>query len=296
MLFFLRMGFLRGSAFFLAAIWQRRSIGPWNLSEQRVPKFSRVIPLESVESSMLRGTQVITGQEAAKFTAAIESLRDILLDKGYQEIIIPSIWEQETFDKKAAGSPVLDQMWRFKDKGERDVCLIPEVTGIIQELYRDQWEKSLPKPIRLFYVSRCYRYERPQLGRYREFTQFGIEMLGKHDKEEVIELLKRCLVTFGLDYRFVPSVKRGLTYYVEDGFEVECDTLGAQKQVAGGGSYAEGIGWAIGIDRLMLALNPTNNTEKTNCEICPTCNQKTYRKVTATVGKDYMYCGNCDGN
>jgi histidyl-tRNA synthetase len=70
---------------------------------------------------------------------------------------------------------------------------------------------------------------------------------------EATDLLIECLNLFDLDFRFVPSVKRGLTYYVEDGFEVECDALGAQKQVAGGGRYAEGIGWAIGLDRLLLA-------------------------------------------
>jgi histidyl-tRNA synthetase len=55
-------------------------------------------------------------------------------------------------------------------------------------------------------------------------------------------------------WRFVPAVKRGLTYYVEDGFEVERGRLGAQKQVAGGGRYTEGVGWAIGLERLLLAL------------------------------------------
>jgi histidyl-tRNA synthetase len=193
------------------------------------------------------------GDEAHEFQSALNTLRDCVKASGYQEVILPSIWERETFEKKAAGSPVLSQMWTFKDKGEREVCLIPEATGIIQELYREQWEQSLSKPIRLFYAARCYRYERPQLGRYREFTQFGVEMLGKPDKDEVVALLKKCLDAFGLEYRFVPSVKRGLTYYVEDGFEVECDSLGAQKQVAGGGAYAEGIGWAIGVDRLRLA-------------------------------------------
>ncbi len=168
---------------------------------------------------------------------------------------MPSIWEQETFLKKAAGSPVLGQMWNFKDKGERDVCLIPEVTGIIQEMYRETWEKSLPKPIRIFYVSRCYRYDRPQKGRYREFTQFGVEILGdKVDAQETKDLLKFCLNSFGGKFDFVDSVKRGLSYYVEDGFEVECQALGAQKQIAGGGRYAEGVGWAIGVDRLVLAL------------------------------------------
>jgi histidyl-tRNA synthetase len=146
-------------------------------------------------------------------------------------------------------------MWGFKDKKGRDVCLIPEATGIIQELYRGEWERSLPKPIRLFYVTRCYRYERPQAGRYREFTQVGVEILGPDtSKEEAACVLRKCLDDFGLAYRFIPAVRRGLTYYVEDGFEVECDRLGAQKQVAGGGRYAEGIGWAIGLERLLLAL------------------------------------------
>jgi histidyl-tRNA synthetase len=171
---------------------------------------------------------------------------------GYGEIIVPSLWEQKTFQDKA-GSEILNQMWSFRDKGDREVCLIPEVTGVIQELYRQDWEKSLPKPIKLFYISRCYRYDRPQKGRYREFTQIGVEWLG-NGGEEVIDLLKNCLDLFNLEYKFVGAVKRGLSYYLEDGFEVECAKLGAQKQIAGGGRYAEGIGWAIGLDRLVLAL------------------------------------------
>jgi histidyl-tRNA synthetase len=58
---------------------------------------------------------------------------------------------------------------------------------------------------------------------------------------------------FNLDYKFNDAVKRGLSYYTEYGFEVECASLGAQKQIAGGGAYNEGIGWAIGVDRLLLA-------------------------------------------
>jgi histidyl-tRNA synthetase len=175
-------------------------------------------------------------------------------DRGFQEVILPALWEQDTFAKKVAGSELLAQMWTFKDKGDRDVCLIPEATGVIQELYRDQWAKSMPKPVKVFYATRCYRYEKPQAGRYREFTQLGVELLGGATPTgEATDLLIECLNLFDLDFRFVPSVKRGLTYYVEDGFEVECDALGAQKQVAGGGRYAEGIGWAIGLDRLLLA-------------------------------------------
>ena len=147
-------------------------------------------------------------------------------------------------------------MWTFKDRGDRDVCLIPEVTAIIQETYNNSWTRK-PKPVKVFYVNRCYRYERPQKGRYREFTQFGIEILGwknPDDKIEAMTLLEKCFKEFDVNWQLSESVKRGIGYYVEDGFEVECPDLGAQKQVAGGGRYAEGIGWAIGIDRLMLAI------------------------------------------
>jgi histidyl-tRNA synthetase len=179
----------------------------------------------------------------------------VFIDCDFEEVILPSLWEQQTFIDKA-GPEIVNQMWAFQDKGGRDVCLIPEVTGLVQELWRDEWSKT-NKTRRIFYVNRCYRYERPQSGRYREFTQFGVELLGgdkQSDRREVIDALVSCLSKFPqLQYQLNETVKRGLSYYVEDGFEVECECLGAQKQIAGGGRYAEGIGWAIGVDRLILA-------------------------------------------
>jgi len=123
-------------------------------------------------------------------------------------------------------------------------------------MWNDEWARTIGGPLKIFYIQRCYRYERPQAGRYREFTQAGVEILGgsQDDKEEAVSSLRACLDKLGLSYMFNAAVKRGLSYYVEDGFEAEVATLGAQKQVAGGGRYAEGIGWAIGVDRVMLAL------------------------------------------
>lgn len=147
-------------------------------------------------------------------------------------------------------------MYAFGDKRGRAICLVPEATAIVRQLYLAGWDKSRPKPMRLFYVSRCYRYERPQSGRYREFTQFGVELLGgsaPSDRDEILRVLRVVLDGSGVRYALVPSVKRGLDYYTEDGFEVECGCLDAQRQVAGGGRYDCGIGFAIGVDRLMLA-------------------------------------------
>jgi histidyl-tRNA synthetase len=171
-------------------------------------------------------------------------------------VILPNLWEQSTFTAKA-GPEILGQMYAFKDKGNRDICLVPEATAIIQEQFNASWGCTWPKPIRLFYVQRCYRYDRPQKGRYREFTQIGVELLEGNppaDKAEVTDLLQQTLQLFPIRYEMKDGVRRGLSYYVEDGFEVEVASLGAQKQVAGGGRYREGIGWAIGLDRLILAL------------------------------------------
>jgi histidyl-tRNA synthetase len=190
------------------------------------------------------------------------TLGDAFINANFEEIIIPSIWDTETFIEKAGGSEILNQMFAFKDKGNRNVCLVPEITGIIQELFRNNYFKTSSNPNytkKLFYVSRCYRYEKPQIGRQREFTQLGVEIITTENdktlfKNECIDILKNLLDSNNTNYNFVDSVKRGLTYYIEDGFEVECNNLGAQKQIAGGGTYKEGVGFAIGLERWLLAL------------------------------------------
>lgn len=173
---------------------------------------------------------------------------------------MPSIYDLNTFSKKTS-EELENQIFKIQSKNDNDYCLIPEVTGILQEKFNKNWFfEYKKKPLKLFYVNRCYRYETPQKGRYREFTQFGVEILGGNQPElyktEIDNLVTDILNLFpDLKYNINPNVKRGLGYYTEDGFEVECQKLGTQKQIIGGGRYKEGIGFAIGIDRLILALN-----------------------------------------
>jgi histidyl-tRNA synthetase len=171
-------------------------------------------------------------------------------------VVVPALWDQQTFIDKG-GPEIVGQMYGFADKKGRPICLVPEITGLIQQQWRERWARTVPRPYRLFYVARCYRYERPQRGRYREFTQVGVELLGGRapdDRREVEELLRALLDRLGVRYRFDGKVARGLGYYLEDGFEALAPDLGAVNQIAGGGRYTEGVGWAIGLDRLMLAL------------------------------------------
>ena len=153
-------------------------------------------------------------------------------------------------------------MYVFPDRKGRSLCLRPEGTATCQILARETFRQE--KDVKLWYETRCWRYERPQAGRYREFTQFGVEVLNPTTdfRDELVVLAQQMVGRFTSDLEVAGQVQRGLAYYTESGFEITCPQLGAQKQVLGGGRYAEGIGFAVGVDRLMLVqgslLQPQN--------------------------------------
>lgn len=178
------------------------------------------------------------------------------IDAGAEEAIVPALWSQDTFIQKAGGSEIIGQMWAFPDKKGRPCCLIPEATALFQERCKDLLGRQQERL--LFYVARCYRYERPQAGRYREFSQLGFEYLGPNPElavERSQELATGFLNSLGLRYEVDGAARRGLSYYLDgQGFEIRCTELGAQQQVVGGGAYREGAGFGIGAERLLLAM------------------------------------------
>lgn len=200
-----------------------------------------------------KGVRIITGDEARLRRNLLNQMIVLAEEKQYKEIILPSVEPQAIYTEKA-GNEILGQMYTFKDKGDRDLCLRPEGTATVQLIANKYWKSQ--KDVKLWYFERCWRYERPQLGRYREFFQFGVEWINPRDlqaaKAELIDLAKRMVELVTNEYEINDSVKRGLSYYTTEGFEISIPTLGAQKQVVGGGEYKEGIGFAVGFDRIML--------------------------------------------
>ena len=90
--------------------------------------------------------------------------------------------------------------------------------------------------------------------RFRQFTQFGVEVLNptKDYSDEMLEIAKKLIELVTKNYEVNTDVTRGLDYYKDGkGFEIACPELGAAKQICGGGSYDGGLGFAIGIDRLI---------------------------------------------
>lgn len=206
-----------------------------------------------------RGTRIIVGDEVKTRRYLLDQLRFILEKSDFQEIILPSVEQAEIYTDKA-GSEILNQMYVFPDKKDRQLCLRPEGTATIQVLADTHWKTA--KDVKLWYFEKCWRYERPQAGRYREFWQLGVEVINPRDpaktRNELVGLAEWMVVRAkevlksDAEFEVNSSVKRGLAYYVEDGFEISVPKLGAQKQVCGGGSYKQGIGFALGFDRLML--------------------------------------------
>lgn len=197
-----------------------------------------------------KGTKIAIGNEKRTL---INKMVDILLPQGFEEISIPIIQSYDTFIDKV-GTENNNMMYRFTDKGERDLCLSPEYTAIIQKLAVNRFKYQ--KDLKLFYIQECFRGEKPQFGRYRQFTQFGVEIINPSNSyiDYLIKLSKELIATFELEDEviFNTDVTRGLDYYKEGkGFEGVYEKLNNSKQICGGGEYEGGVGFAIGLDRLL---------------------------------------------
>ena len=205
-----------------------------------------------IKDDCYKGTRILLGNEKRNL---INKAIELLTSKGYQEISIPIIQPQKVFSNKV-GDENKNMMFNFTDRKGREVCLSPEYTAVVQNLSDTVFK--FQKDVKLFYVQECFRGEKPQAGRYRQFTQLGIEILNpsKYYIEELTTLSRVLINLFGIyDIAINQNATRGLDYYKNGkGFEITCERLGAQKQLSGGGAYEGGIGFAIGVDRIIQNL------------------------------------------
>lgn len=200
-----------------------------------------------IKDTCYKGTRILLGNEKQDY---LQKCREYLKVEGFTEIQIPIIQHAEIFAGKV-GEENNNMMYNLTDRGGRDLVLAPEYTAVIQKLSSTYFKNQ--KDVKLFYVAECFRGEKPQNGRYRQFTQLGVEILNPTIKP-VLPLMAEDLISIITNnYETNFNVKRGLDYYKDGkGFEIICEELGSSKQVCGGGEYEGGIGFAVGVDRLML--------------------------------------------
>ncbi|MEM4502770.1 MAG: ATP phosphoribosyltransferase regulatory subunit, partial [Ignisphaera sp.] len=139
----------------------------------------------------VRGFRDYIPPESEFLTWICQTFAEVVKRFGYIEIRTPTIESFQLFALKS-GEEIRESMFVFKDKAGREVALRPEITPSIVRVYLKEL-RHWSKPIRIYYIGNVFRYDEPQFGRYREFTQAGVEILGGDEvyyDVELIELLE----------------------------------------------------------------------------------------------------------
>ena len=130
-----------------------------------------------------RGTFDILPDTAGRRAEVERVAREVLEGAGYGRIETPTFEATELFSRTVgeATDIVQKEMYTFEDGGGRSLTLRPEGTAPVCRAYVEHGMHKLPAPVKLYYLSSFFRYERAQAGRYRQFWQVGAEVLGSHD-------------------------------------------------------------------------------------------------------------------
>ena len=153
----------------------------------------------------VKGTRDIIGEEANAFNYIENLLKQICELFAYNEVRPPVLEHTELFVRGVGESSdvVRKEMYTFLDKAERSVTLRPEFTaGIMRLIVQNKLLNTNELPFKAYYVGPVFRYERPQLGRYRQFSQFGVEAVGNNSPEidvETIALAYTILTSLNLE-------------------------------------------------------------------------------------------------
>lgn len=117
-----------------------------------------------------------------------QNWREVCKSFGYEEYDSPILEPMELFSAKSGDELVNQQSYNFIDRGGREVVIRPEMTPSVSRMVAAR-RQDMPLPIRLFSIPNCWRYERPQKGRGREFYQLNIDMFGVSNQYGEVEML-----------------------------------------------------------------------------------------------------------
>lgn len=153
-----------------------------------------------------RGTQDILPEDTKQWRYIENKLDDLMTLYNYQEIRTPIFESTELFARGVGDSTdvVQKEMYTFLDKGDRSITLRPEGTAAVVRSYIEHKMQGDPnQPVKLYYNGPMFRYERKQKGRYRQFTQFGVEAIGAENPSidaEVLAMVMHIYQSFGLKH------------------------------------------------------------------------------------------------
>ncbi len=157
------------------------------------------------EIKNVKGTHDVYADENNAYEKVENLMKSIAEIYAYQGVRPPVLEHSPVFVRGVGeGSDIVrKEMYTFLDKGGRELTLRPEFTaGIMRLVVQNKLYATNELPLKLYYVGPVFRYERPQLGRYRQFNQFGVESIGHNsplNDVEVIVLAYTILCSLGLE-------------------------------------------------------------------------------------------------
>lgn len=138
----------------------------------------------------VRGTYDLYGAAKRKVKKVITTASEVVEKYGFEEIETPVFEFTDVFSRNLGDTSdiVTKEMYCFQDRGGESLTLRPEGTaGVVRAFISEGMQQNLP--VKLYYQGPMFRYERPQKGRQRQFTQFGVEMLGVASPQADIEVI-----------------------------------------------------------------------------------------------------------
>ena len=150
-----------------------------------------------------KGTKDILPTDVHKWHFVEDAFKDVCIKYGYKEVRTPVFEHTELFARGVGDTTdiVEKQMYTFNDLGQRSITLKPEGTSGVCRAFLEHKLFANVQPTKFYYNIPCFRYEKPQSGRLREFHQLGIEVFGSYDMladAEVIALAEDFLKGLGI--------------------------------------------------------------------------------------------------
>lgn len=145
-----------------------------------------------------KGTKDILPSESYSWQYVEEKIRQIARLYGYREIRTPIFEHTDLFVRSVGDTTdiVQKEMFTFEDKGKRSITLKPEGTAGVVRAYIEHSLYAEPQPIKVYYITPCFRHERPQAGRQRQFNQFGVEVFGGKEASLDAEIISLAVKLF----------------------------------------------------------------------------------------------------
>lgn len=192
-----------------------------------------------------KGTKDVLPDESYKWHYIENCIREVTKSFGVHEIRTPVFEHTELFLRGVGDTTdiVNKEMYTFNDKGGRSITLKPEGTASVARSFIENGLSNTAMPLKMYYVSPIFRYERPQAGRLREHHQFGVEFYGAKGADtdaEVILLAYTLLTKLGLSVslninsmgceKCRKSYNEALRAFLKDRAEGLCETCNVRME------------------------------------------------------------------